>query len=313
MAISQIDLERQSKDATLVRAKLVADFLNGANLNLTDGNNDATLTGLANGVDNADAVNKGQLDSAIAAALTNYMNYKGGIDASVLTGETLDGAAVGDFYYVTVSGNLDGLEFTVGDHLLVSADITDFSVDGSGKIQKVDNTEAADILRDGDIINDLVTGGTDKVLSAQQGVVLKGFIDDLQTELDDTQTGAGLNADGTYVTPSGSNYIDASTSLANADSLLDAQIKLNADDIAELQREIWGEAPTVTNGSGVLSALANIPVQAGTVRVYLNGMRQQVGAGNDYTINETTGVITFNDTLKNVGGNVDVVLVDYKY
>ena len=47
----------------------------------------------------------------------------------------------------------------------------------------------------------------------------------LQTELDNTQLGAGLAADGSYVAPTGTNYIDASTSLANADVLLDTAIK----------------------------------------------------------------------------------------
>lgn len=52
----------------------------------------------------------------------------------------------------------------------------------------------------------------------------------LQTELDDTQTGAGLDADGSYTPDAGSTYIPAATSLKNADSLLDDQIKLINDD-----------------------------------------------------------------------------------
>ena len=46
----------------------------------------------------------------------------------------------------------------------------------------------------------------------------------MQTELDDTQTGAGLAANGDYISPSGTNYIDGATSLADADELLDAAI-----------------------------------------------------------------------------------------
>lgn len=45
-----------------------------------------------------------------------------------------------------------------------------------------------------------------------------------QTEVDAIETGVGLNTDGTYATVSGSNYIDASTSIANAISLLDTAI-----------------------------------------------------------------------------------------
>jgi len=67
---------------------------------------------------------------------------------------------------------------------------------------------------------DDVTGGS--------GTSLSG----LQTELDTTQTGAGLATDGQYSQPSGSNYLDSSTSLADADDKLDAQAKTNADAIS---------------------------------------------------------------------------------
>jgi len=53
----------------------------------------------------------------------------------------------------------------------------------------------------------------------------------LQQEIDNIETGAGLNSDGTYTADTGADYISGATSLANADSLLDDQIKTNADDI----------------------------------------------------------------------------------
>jgi len=258
MAITEIDGARQIQDTTITKGKIVADFLDGANLNLTAGNNNATLTGLAAGVANEDAVNKGQLDSAISAALTGGMHYQGVIDASVAAGTALDGAAIGDFFYVSVAGTLDSIAFNVGDHLVVNAAITDFSVDGAGKINIIDNTESSDIIRTSDIINDLVTGGTSDALSAQQGVVLKGLVD-------------GLTANWT--------------------------------------ERVFHEKPATTNGSAVLPALSNIPVKAGTARVYLNGMRMEVGSGNDYTINEATGVITFEYNMK----TKSKVIVDYEY
>ncbi len=59
-----------------------------------------------------------------------------------------------------------------------------------------------------------------------------GNVTTLQGELDDTQTGAGLGTDGSYTADSTSDYISSATSLANADSLLDDQIKTNADNIS---------------------------------------------------------------------------------
>jgi hypothetical protein len=47
----------------------------------------------------------------------------------------------------------------------------------------------------------------------------------VEGEMTATQLAAGVNADGTYITPTGTNYIDASTSLADAAAKLDAAIK----------------------------------------------------------------------------------------
>ena len=40
-----------------------------------------------------------------------------------------------------------------------------------------EGTVAANLVEDKDIVNDLTTGGTNKVLSAEQGKTLKGLID----------------------------------------------------------------------------------------------------------------------------------------
>ena len=67
-------------------------------------------------------------------------------------------------------------------------------------------------------------------INTLSGVNLGG----LQGEIDQIEAGAGLNTDGTYTAPTSSNYLGSATTLKGADSLLDAQIKQNADDIASL-------------------------------------------------------------------------------
>ena len=59
-----------------------------------------------------------------------------------------------------------------------------------------------------------------------------GDTDAIQTELDATQTGAGLGIDGTYTAHATGDYISAATSLKDADIKLDVQMKANADAIA---------------------------------------------------------------------------------
>ncbi len=51
----------------------------------------------------------------------------------------------------------------------------------------------------------------------------------LQSELDATQAGSGLETDGTYSANTSANYIGSASSLADADDALDAQVKTNAD------------------------------------------------------------------------------------
>jgi hypothetical protein len=69
--------------------------------------------------------------------------------------------------------------------------------------------------------------------------------------------------------------------------------------------KVYNELPTVTGGSTAVT-LANAPT-AGTQRIYLNGIRQTPGSGNDYTISGAN--ITFSNALT----GTDTVLADYEY
>jgi hypothetical protein len=184
--------------------------------------NDARLVNQPDGTNDLAIATVGYTDSAIDAALVGGMTYQGSIDCSTI-GTQLDGASKGDFFIVSVGGTVDGSTYSIGDHLVVNADITTF-VDNQGDLDIIDNTEASDIIRTSDIIDDLVTGGTQDALSAEQGKTLKGLVDDLQVEVDAIETGVGLATDGTYITVSGSNYLDTSTSVVSALDLLDQAI-----------------------------------------------------------------------------------------
>ena len=77
-------------------------------------------------------------------------------------------------------------------------------------------------------------------------------ISNLQSELNSTQTGAGLDNNGQYTASNTSNYLAGATSLKNADFLLDSRIKANSDAISNL-----------TGGDAVLQ-LANLKTSVGT-------------------------------------------------
>ncbi|SHG47638.1 hypothetical protein SAMN05444396_1211, partial [Flavobacterium segetis] len=85
-----------------------------------------------------------------------------------------------------------------------------------------------------------------------------GIEGNIQSELDVTQTGAGLAADGTYTANSTANYIAAATALNDADNKLDAQAKINADAIGTektratgIEVNIQSELNTTQAGAGL--------------------------------------------------------------
>ena len=83
---------------------------------------------------------------------------------------------------------------------------------------------------------------------ANAASVMKAF-DDVAAELNAIETGAGLNADGTYTANSSANYIADATSLKDADNKLDTAVKNISDsllDVTDFKYYINGTTPTTT-------------------------------------------------------------------
>ena len=92
---------------------------------------------------------------------------------------------------------------------------------------------------------------------------------DLQDELDDTQVGAGLETDGTYVSyptydettePTGAHYIDSATSLKTADKALDAALK--AEEIARIAADDALEGRVSTNEGDISTIEGKLNLQS---------------------------------------------------
>jgi len=112
----------------------------------------------------------------------------------------------------TQQSNIDG----------VSADVATLNGDDTvaGSVAKA--------VKDGVDAEATARANADTALQDQIDVITgggTGSVAGLQSEVDATQTGAGLEDDGTYVANTGTNYIDTATSLKDADEKLDSAIK----------------------------------------------------------------------------------------
>ncbi|MEA2037783.1 MAG: hypothetical protein U9O94_09820 [Nanoarchaeota archaeon] len=129
----QLRLSTQALDNSLNWEKLEADFLDGVNLNLTGGNNNATVTGLLAGVLDNDAVNMAQFNAALEGLKQKFY-----------------ARAISPATNVTISGpqTVDGVNCVDGDLVLLGGQTT-ATEDGlyivrAGAWERADHWEVGD-------------------------------------------------------------------------------------------------------------------------------------------------------------------------
>lgn len=69
----------------------------------------------------------------------------------------------------------------------------------------------------------------------------------LQDAIDKVEAAAGIQNDGTYAAPTGTNYLESATSLMDADKKLDAQVKVNTDAISAETTRAKAEETRITD------------------------------------------------------------------
>ena len=144
-------------------------------------------------------------------------------------------------------------------------------------------------------INLVIDGASDGYDTLKE---LEDLIKGLQKELDDTQLNAGLNENGKYSANTESNYISDASSLNNADVMLDAQIKENADAINAINSEIT-EIGNYTVNTQPISG--NPVLNGGDVK--LDGYEKSTG--------ETTAIES-GDTVNSAIGKLEKSIEDNK-
>jgi len=109
--------------------------------------------------------------------LSGGVVYKGGFDAS--SGSLPADVTKGWLYKITVAGTIDGLEMEVNDTIYANATVV--GATAGTDFDKIDNTEAADILRDGDVSLE-ADFDTDATLLADRATI-KTFVEEKVSEV----------------------------------------------------------------------------------------------------------------------------------
>lgn len=120
-----------------------ADYLDITNHELS-ANVDTTVT-----ASSTKLVTSGAVSAAIGTALTGALIYQGTWTATSQTDYSSITLPVKKGYMYAVSGNatVDGVEWNSGDYLVINKDIAAGGTITSSDVDKIDNTEASDIVR----------------------------------------------------------------------------------------------------------------------------------------------------------------------
>ena len=137
----------------------------------------------------------------------------------------------------------------------------------------------------------LNTENTPLVLDNEAEIIL------LKSLLATTQLGAGLNTDGTYSPNASSNFINGATSLNNADTILDGQVKNNETTITTNTSDIATNAAAVANNTiSINTNTSDIAVNSSNITTNTTGI-----ADNTTAINERVKIVDIVDDLTTGG------------
>jgi hypothetical protein len=200
---------------------------------------------------------------------------------------SLDEAASGK---VTVTLNSNEIEFDIGAGTLVDGDINASAAIARTKIASGSANHV--VINDGSGVLSseaqlsLARGGTASDLSAAAGdrILVSNSGGTALVEHSAITANRALASDGNGL-PVASAVTDTELGyLSGVTSSVQTQLDAKADSADFVSKEV----PTgLINGSNTSYSLVNTPI-SGTEHVYLNGVLQEEGAGNDYTISGST-------------------------
>ena len=262
----------------------------------------------------ANLVTSGAVATAIASAIVGGVIYKGTWDitsATDFSGITLP-VKQGYLYYVTGTGpkTIGGIEWNAGDYLLVNEDV---AVGGSlvGKVEKIDNTEAADIVR-----LDATQTLTNKTIDADDNTISDLELDNFKSGVVVTSIAAAATAsDDKVVTEKAiasaiADFITASSTDTLTNKTIDANGTGNSISNLEVNDFASGVVVDSTTGIADVSSASDTKLVTEKAVASAIGSQAKVATAQNPALTATGGVCIWNISNTLGTANVQVTIYD---
>ena len=240
IAALQADVDQNEFDADDAIAALQAD------INQNEADADAAITALQTSITNLQAdvdQNEADADSAIAALQADVDQNEADADAAIAAlqadvdqNEADADAAIAALQAESTQSQAD----IISINSLLDLHESEIGLNVNGVLTSYANTN---FIKNDDVANNIFQDTLKEAIEAldRQLKLNKDEIESndsdisgLQSEINSTQTGAGLNPDGSYTASANTFYLENATSLRDADFKLDARIRANANAITSL-------------------------------------------------------------------------------
>lgn len=281
MAVTQINGVQQIKANSVGAGQVAASVIVAAGTNAFTADQSLggfKLANVGSPATGTDAANKNYVD----AAVVGLFDYKGGTDASA--NPNYPAASKGDAYSVTVAGKVGGASgksVDVGDVYIATADNAGGNEATVGTSWIVLEHNLVGALLAANNLSDVANAGTART---NLGLAIGSQVQGWDADLDALAALSGTNT--IYYRSAANTW----TAVTIGSGLTFAAGSLAATGGAG-PTFVTRETPSGTvNGSNPTFTLANTPT-AGSEHIFINGILQDAGAGNDYTISGAT--ITF--------------------
>jgi hypothetical protein len=261
-------------------------------------------------------VTSGAVEAAIAAAIVGGVTYKGTFDitgASDYSGITLP-VKKGYLYYVVGTGpvTIGGIEWNAGDYLMVNDDV---AAGGSltGKVEKIDNTESADIVK----LNATQTL-TNKTIDADDNTITDLETDNFKSGVIVTSVAEAATASDTAIPTEKAvrdlvdGAVDGMVTVDGTQTLTNKTIDGDDNTIQDLALGVFKSGVVVDSTAGIAAPSSASDSKIATEKAISTKLATKVEklVAQNTALTSTSGVCTC--TIANTLGSADVQVAIYQ-